>query len=106
MAPSPALPMERRIQEPPARLTPLWRNRDFVLLQTGQLLSSAGTSLTTIAYPLLTLAVTHSAAKTGVVAFVRLAPLGLFSLVAGLAAGRRSRQALMVVLDAGPVVAG
>jgi MFS family permease len=76
-----------------------------VLLQTGQLLSSAGTSLTTIAYPLLTLAVTHSAAKTGVVAFVRLAPLGLFSLVAGLAADRWSRKGLMIWSDAVRVVA-
>jgi len=63
-----------------------------VLLQTGQLLSSAGSSLTTIAYPLLTLAVTHSAAQTGLVTFVRLAPFGLFSLVAGLAADRWSRK--------------
>ena len=32
---------------------PLRRNRDFVLLQTGQLLSNIGTRLTSIAYPLL-----------------------------------------------------
>ena len=76
------------------------RNRDFVLLQTGQLLSSAGSSLTTIAYPLLTLAVTHSAAKTGLVTFVRLAPFGLLSLVAGLAADRWSRKGLMIASDA------
>jgi len=76
-----------------------------VLLQTGQLLSSAGSSLTTIAYPLLTLAVTHSAAKTGLVTFVRLAPFGLFSLVAGLAADRWSRKGLMICSDAVRVVA-
>jgi len=46
---------------------PLRRNRDFVLLQTGQLLSSVGTQSTSIAYPLLVLGVTHSAAKTGIV---------------------------------------
>jgi len=76
-----------------------------VLLQTGQLLSSAGSSLTTIAYPLLTLAVTHSAAQTGLVTFVRLAPFGLFSLVAGLAADRWSRKVLMICSDAVRVVA-
>src|SRR5919108_701128 len=51
---------------------PLRRNRDFVLLQTGQLLSNAGAQLTGIAYPLLVLAVTGSAAKAGLVSFVRL----------------------------------
>ena len=35
------------------RMVPLRRNRDFVLLETGRLLSSAGTPLTTIAYPRL-----------------------------------------------------
>jgi hypothetical protein len=29
-------------------------NRDFVLLQAGQLLSAIGTASTTVAYPLLT----------------------------------------------------
>ena len=84
---------------------PLWRNRDFVLLETGQLLSSVGTSLTTIAYPLLTLALTHSAAKAGLVSFVRLVPFGVFSLPAGLAADRLSRKGLMVAADVVRVVA-
>ena len=44
---------------------PLRRNRDFVLLQAGQFLSSAGTQATAIAYPLLALALTHSAVKAG-----------------------------------------
>ena len=46
-----------------------WRNRDFVLLTAGQLLSTLGSQLTTIAYPLLVLVVTHSPAKAGVVGF-------------------------------------
>ena len=40
-------------------MVPLRRNRDFVLLETGRFLSTAGTQSTTIAYPLLVLAVTH-----------------------------------------------
>jgi hypothetical protein len=35
---------------------PLRRNRDFVLLQTGQFLSDAGSQATAIAYPLLAIA--------------------------------------------------
>lgn len=78
----------------------LWRNREFVLLQLGQLLSSAGTSSTTIAYPLLALALTHSPAKAGIISFARLIPYALFGLVAGLAADRWNRKRLMIAADA------
>ena len=76
--------------------TPLHRNRDFVLLQTGLLLSSAGSQMTSIAYPLLVLALTGSAAKAGVVAFVRLLAMAVFALPAGLAADHWSRKRLMI----------
>lgn len=78
----------------------LWRNRDFALLQTGQLLSSAGTQATSIAYPLVVLAVSHSPAQAGLVTFARLAPFALFGLLAGVAVDRWSRRALMVASDA------
>ena len=71
---------------------PLRRNRDFMLLQIGQLsgsCSNAGTQSTSIAYPLLVLAVTGSAAKAGVVAFARTVPMALFALPAGVAGIRR-----------------
>ena len=84
---------------------PLRRNRDFVLLQVGQLLSSAGTQLTAIAYPLLVLAVTGSAGQAGAVSFARLLPLALLALPAGLAADRWSRKRLMIAADAVRVVA-
>jgi len=75
---------------------PLHRNRDFVLLQTGLLLSSGGSQMTAIAYPLLVLALTGSPAKAGVVAFVRLLGMALFALPAGLAADRWNRRRLMI----------
>ena len=75
---------------------PLRRNRDFLLLQSGLLLSSAGSQITAIAYPLLVLALTGSAAKAGAVAFVRLLAMFLFALPAGLAADRLSRRRLMI----------
>jgi MFS family permease len=77
----------------------LRRNRDFLLLQIGQMLSNLGTSSTSIAYPLLVLAVTHSPAKAGVVAFARTLAWALLSLPAGLAADRWSRRRLMIAAD-------
>src|SRR5919202_3260501 len=86
-------------------MAPLWRNRDFVLLQTGQLLSSVGTSSASIAYPLLVLAVSGSAAQAGLVSFARLAPFALFGLLAGVAADRWSRKRLMIASDGVSAVA-
>jgi MFS family permease len=83
----------------------LRRNRDFVLLQLGQLFSNAGTQTTSIAYPLLVLAVTHSAAQTGVVSFARTLPAALLALPAGVAADRWDRKRLMVAADGVRVVA-
>jgi MFS family permease len=84
---------------------PLHRNRDFVLLQTGLLLSSAGSQMTAIAYPLLVLALTGSPAKAGLVAFVRLLGMALFALPAGLAADRWNRRRLMIAAHAVRAVA-
>ena len=79
---------------------PLRRNRDFVLLQLGQLLSAIGVQMTAIAYPLLVLAETHSAAKAGIVGFARIVPYPVCGLLAGAAADRWNRKALMIGSDA------
>jgi hypothetical protein len=84
---------------------PLRRNRDFVLFQVGQLLSNAGTQSTSIAYPLLVLAVTGSAAKAGIVSFARTLPLALLALPAGVAADRWNRKRLMIAADGVRMVA-
>jgi hypothetical protein len=70
-----------------------------VLLETGGLLSSAGTAAPGIAYPLLVLALTHSPAKAGLVGFARLLPYALLALPAGVAADRWNRKALMIGAD-------
>jgi MFS family permease len=80
-------------------MDPLWRNRDFVLLQTGRLLSNLGSQMSSLAYPLLVLATTHSPAKAGVVGFVRALPWALFALPAGVAADRWSRKGMMIASD-------
>jgi MFS family permease len=81
------------------RPVPLRRNRDFMLFQTGQLLSPIGGSIARIAYPLLTLATTGSAAKAGLVGFAQVLPIVLFSLLAGVLADRRDRKRLMIAAD-------
>ena len=67
-----------------------------MLLQTAQLLSSGGSQITSIAYPLLVLSLTGSAAKAGFVAFVRLSAMALLALPAGLAADHWRRRRLMI----------
>jgi MFS family permease len=80
-------------------VAPLLHNREFVLLQAGQLLSAGGTQVASIAYPLLVLSLTHSPAKAGLVAFARLLPNAVFGLLAGVAADRFDRRRVMVAAD-------
>ena len=80
-------------------LVPLRRNRDFLLYQSGGLLSTFGSGISGIAYPLLTLALTHSAAKTGYVGAVEFLPMVLLSVPAGVAADRVDRRLLMIASD-------
>jgi hypothetical protein len=79
--------------------TPLRRNRDFVLLQAGQLLSTAGANISRIAFPLLVLAVTGSPAKAGIVQAAEFAPLVVVSLPAGMVADRFDRKRTMIAAD-------
>jgi MFS family permease len=83
----------------------LSRNRDFLLYQAGQLLSTGGSSLSGVAYPLVVLSLTHSPAKAGLVAFARLLPAPLLSLAAGVAADRYDRRRIMLASDAVRAVA-
>ena len=87
------------------KLVPLRRNRDFLLFQAGSLLSTFGSGISGIAYPLLTLTLTHSAAKTGYVGAVEFLPLVILSAPAGVAADRFDRRRLMIASDAAGAIA-
>ncbi len=81
------------------RRWPLLRNRDYMLLWSGQTLSELGSQTSTVAYPLLILALTGSAAKAGVVGLAKWLPLAVFALPAGALADRVDRKRLMIATD-------
>ena len=79
----------------------LWRNRDYMLLWSGQALSDIGGAVSELAFPLLVLAVTNSPAQAGFVAAFRALPATLFSLFAGVLVDRWDRKLVMLVCDTG-----
>ncbi len=79
--------------------TPLLRNRDFQLLWFGQAISVIGSRTSQIAYPLLVLAMTGSAAAAGIVGFLGTLPYILFQLPAGVVMDRVNRRRVMIVCD-------
>jgi MFS family permease len=87
------------------RPIPLWRNRDYVLLLSGQLVSSVGTQVSMLAFPLLVLAITHSPAQAGLVAALRGLPYALFILPAGALIDRWNRKRVMILCDTGRALA-
>jgi predicted MFS family arabinose efflux permease len=70
-----------------------------MLLWSGQALSSLGSQISQVAYPLLVLAVTGSPAKAGIVGFARNLPIAALALPAGAIADRVNRKHLMVACD-------
>ncbi len=79
----------------------LWHNRNFLLLWSGQLISSIGTGVSQLAFPLLTLALSGSPAQAGLVAALNQAPYFLLSLPAGVLVDRWDRKRVMLVCEAG-----
>lgn len=84
---------------------PLSRNRDYRLLWIGRAASELGVSATTIAFPLLVLAITGSAVQSGLV----VGTIAAAQLVAGLPAGalvdRWDRKKVMLACEAAQAVA-
>src|SRR5437899_48048 len=81
--------------------TPLWRNLDYMLLWSGQIVSNTGTQVSQLAFPLLILAVTHSPAQAGFAGALRALPYLLFSLPAGALIDRWDRKRTMILCDVG-----
>ena len=91
------------IQQPKA--VPLRRNRDYWLMLSGQGISSIGTQVSQLAFPLLILALTHSPALAGIMSALRGLPYALFCLPAGALADRWNRKRVMIFSDLGRALA-
>ena len=85
-------------QTPPSdpRPTSIWRNRDYLGWWIGTTVSSMGSSLSGIAFPLLMLYETGSVAKAGVIAACENIGRLITMLLGGVLADRVSRKALLV----------
>jgi MFS family permease len=84
---------------------PLWKNRDYLLLWIGQMVSVVGTQITQIAFPLLVLALTGSPVIAGFVAAARTIPFLLFTLPAGALVDRWDRKRTMMICGMGSAMA-
>ncbi len=82
-----------------SKLPSLWRNRDFMLLWSGQMVSSLGSNMTNLAMPLLILAITHSPQTAGIAGAFSYVPYVLFSLPAGALMDRWDRKRMMIICD-------
>lgn len=85
--------------------TRLWKQRDYMLLWGGQVVSTLGTSASTVVYPLLVLALTSSPAAAGTAAALRALPYLVFCLPAGALIDRWDRRRTMIFCDAGRLLA-
>lgn len=81
----------------------LWRERDYVGWWSGNTVSALGTSVSTIAFPLLVLFATGSVAKAGAISAANLLGVLVTTLIGGALADRFSRKAILVT---GPLVQG
>jgi MFS family permease len=81
--------------------TSLWRNRDYLLLWSGQIISSVGTQVSGLAFPLLALLLTASPAQAGFMGALRAVPYLFLSLPVGALVDRWDRKRVMILCDSG-----
>ena len=70
-----------------------------MLLWTGQLVSTVGSEVSALAFPLLVLALTSSPAKAGIVGFAQSLPNLFLYLIAGVLVDRWDRKLIMIFAD-------
>ncbi len=91
--------------EAPAYPRSIWRNRDYLLLWSGQIVSAVGSRVSQLAFPLLMFALTHSPAQAGFLSAARGVAYAVCMLPAGALVDRWNRKRVMIICDAGRAVA-
>jgi MFS family permease len=92
---------------PAEKLPPLWRNRDYMLLWSGQVVSALGSSMSNIVFPLLILAMANddpalagsAATLAGLAGAFASLPYLIFSLPVGALIDRWERKRVMIICD-------
>lgn len=82
----------------------LWRNRNYLLLQGGQIVSTIGNQQQSIALPLLVLALTRSVIQVALVVSLNTIAVLVISPLAGVLVDRWNRKRTMIICDAGRLV--
>lgn len=85
----------------PARVSPfaVFKNRNFSLLWTGQLVSTMGSALTSLASSILVFRLTKSAMSVGLMLMATAVPSLLVGLFAGVLVDRFDRKKIMIFAD-------
>jgi MFS family permease len=83
------------------RSLPLWHNRDYLLLLSGQNISRLGTGISQLAFPLLVLTLTRSVVQAGIIGTLAFLPQLILGLVAGALVDRWNRKRVMITCDLG-----
>jgi predicted MFS family arabinose efflux permease len=95
------LPNNTEENKATAETPSLFRNRDYMLLWSGQVISTLGTTASGIVYPLLILAMTNSPAAAGIAGALGFIPYIVFSLPVGALIDRWNRKRVMILCDIG-----
>ena len=77
----------------------VFRNRSFTLLWTGQLISTIGSALTSLAASILVFRLTGSALSVGLMLMATALPTVLVGLVAGVFVDRYNRKRILIAAD-------
>jgi predicted MFS family arabinose efflux permease len=99
-----ANPSSRQELQTSGKPPSLWRNRDYLLLWSGQVVSSTGSQFSELAFPLLILFLTGSAVQAGIAGALGVLPYLVFSLPAGALVDRWDRKRVMIICDSGRAV--
>jgi MFS family permease len=96
--------MRPQFREHSSNTPPLWHNHNYLLLQSGQIVSFIGNQQQFIALPLLILAITRSAVQAGFVMGLNAFATIAINPLAGVLVDKWNRKTTMLLCDAGRTI--